>query len=150
MDFTILFFLVFIALGFVASFPRFREVYRTKRAKNGDKYYNAFCYRIPMSREEALDRLSRWNYTDQIKYEFDPCAGIITFKPDLPDGTEPERYKVEIADGRLRVSKIDRLQKGKVWLCYHGANTFQFRQNDFWSAKLGAVPEKYTAGELLT
>ena len=88
-----------------------------------------FHYRLPISADEAVERLRNQLGCADVAYVFDAAQLQITLRSDIPDGTVPATFQLTFEPSVLIVTRLTRTTN---------AGRIQLAMGEFWRKKLGA------------
>ncbi len=138
----ILFLMIFAVVGvpivyrFVKSYKSFID--NSKGVKNYDSFMREFCYRVNLSKNDIIEKLKDKCSDSTLNYNYNADANEIVFISDFTDGYEEQAYYIEIKEcsdySLLKIVQQGILPK-RSW--------YPYKQNEFWSKKIGAVPILY-------
>ena len=88
-----------------------------------------FRYSLPISVQEAVERLQNQLSCAGVAYAFDASLLQITLRSDLPDGTVPATFQRPFEGQEMIATRLSRTVN---------AGTIQLAMGEFWRIKLGA------------
>ncbi len=115
---------------------RFRK--SSRGIRNHDHQLREFHYRTDLSADEVRGRLVREFRVPHTRYRFDPETNRITFYSDIPNGSKPMSFFVQLtgqgSGTSIRVVQADHLYENKL---------YPLMQNEFWQQLAQAEPVPY-------
>ena len=128
-----IFWVAIMALAALIVIPQVREWLQQGSAVNVPYREmwkkRVFRYCLPMTAEEAVERLRDHRVCAGVAYAFDPALLQITLRSELPDGTVPVTFQLSFEQNMIIVTRLTRTTK---------AGPIQLAMGEFWREKLSA------------
>ena len=125
--------LALMALAALIVLPKIRDWHTQGNAANVPYREmwkkRVFHYRLPISADEAVERLRNQLGCADVAYVFDAAQLQITLRSDLPDGTVPATFQLSFAGQEMIVTRLSQTMN---------AGPIQLAMGEFWRQKLGA------------